>query len=73
MRRRSSWPTRCPVTASTSRPVDDQADGQQPGSAAEGPDFGPFLAMPAEQVEAAFRQESFHRRGAQPPRKARRP
>jgi LmbE family N-acetylglucosaminyl deacetylase len=24
-------------------------------------DFGPFLAMPAQQVEAAFRQESFHR------------
>jgi LmbE family N-acetylglucosaminyl deacetylase len=27
-------------------------------------DFGPFLAMPAEQVEAAFGQESFRRRGA---------
>jgi hypothetical protein len=26
-------------------------------------DFGPFLAMPAEQVEAAFGQESFRRRG----------
>ena len=27
-------------------------------------DFGPFLAMPAEQVEAVFGQESFRRRGA---------
>ena len=27
-------------------------------------DFGPFLAMPAEQVEAAFGQESFRRRAA---------
>jgi LmbE family N-acetylglucosaminyl deacetylase len=27
-------------------------------------DFGPFLAMPAEQVEAAFGQEWFRRRGA---------
>jgi len=27
-------------------------------------DFGPFLAMPTEQVEAAFGQESFRRRGA---------
>jgi hypothetical protein len=26
-------------------------------------DFGPFLAMPAEQVEDAFGQESFRRRG----------
>jgi hypothetical protein len=26
-------------------------------------DFGPFLAMPAEQVEAAFGHESFRRRG----------
>jgi len=26
-------------------------------------DFGPFLAMPTEQVEAAFGQESFRRRG----------
>jgi LmbE family N-acetylglucosaminyl deacetylase len=26
-------------------------------------DFGPFLAMPAEQIEAAFGQESFRRRG----------
>lgn len=26
-------------------------------------DFGPFLAMPAEQVEAAFGRESFRRRG----------
>jgi hypothetical protein len=26
-------------------------------------DFGPFLAMAAEQVEAAFGQESFRRRG----------
>ena len=26
-------------------------------------DFGPFLAMPAEQVAAAFGQESFRRRG----------
>src|SRR5450631_567044 len=26
-------------------------------------DFGPFLAMPAEQLEAAFGQESFRRRG----------
>jgi hypothetical protein len=26
-------------------------------------DFGPFLAMPPEQVEAAFGQESFRRRG----------
>jgi hypothetical protein len=26
-------------------------------------DFGPFLAMPAEQVEAAFGQESFRRHG----------
>jgi len=29
-------------------------------------DFGPFLAMPTEQVEAAFGQESFRRRGAVP-------
>jgi LmbE family N-acetylglucosaminyl deacetylase len=27
-------------------------------------DFGPFLAMPAEQIEAAFGQESFRRRGS---------